>query len=113
MVTYITDYMESSNPFKETYGVDEYVPLEEVLDNDIDIHAVERFENQNGPGVYILAKLAGERNGDFFYLCTHSVGITGTLSQDKVVTALEKEPIRARIVKRKSKTSDRTVYAFA
>ena len=114
MVTYITDYMESSNPFKETYGVDEYVPLEDVLDRDIDIYAVERFENQNGPGVYILAKepVAG-RDGDFFYLCTHSVGLTETLSQDKVMSALEKEPIRARIVKRKSKKSDRMVYAFA
>ena len=114
MVTYITDYMESSNPFKETYGVEEYVPLEDVLDRDIDIYAVERFENQNGPGVYILAKepVTG-KDGDFFYLCTHSVGITETLSQDKVIAALEKEPIRATIVKRKSKKSDRMVYAFA
>lgn len=114
MVTYITDYMESSNPFKETYDVDEYVPLEDILDREIDIYDVERFENQNGPGVYILAKEPKTGvDGDFFYLCTHSVGITETLCQEKVMAGLTKEPIRARITKRKSKKSDRMVYAFA
>lgn len=112
MVTYIGDIKESNNPFMEEYGVEEYRPLDYVLDAEIDIYAVKGFENQNGPGVYILAKDA-TFGGDFFYMCTHSVGITETLSQDKVKEALVKEPIRAKITKRKSKKSDRMVYAFA
>ena len=113
MVTYITEFRESSNPFKESYGVETFVPLDDVLGREIDIYDVERFENQNGPGVYILAKepVVG-KDGDFFYMCTHSVGITETLSQDKVKEALAKEPIRATIIKRKSQKSDRMVYSF-
>lgn len=114
MTTYITDLRENSNPFMEEYGVEDYRPMDDVLDKEIDIYAIKAFENQNGAGVYILAKepKAG-LDGDFFYMCTHSLGITGILTQPKVIETLEKEPIRATITKRKSKKSDRLVYAFA
>lgn len=112
MTTYINDLRENSNPFMEEYGVEDYRAMDDVLDVEIDIYAIKAFENQNGPGVYILAKENGIR-GEFFYMCTHSLGITGILTKPKVMEAVEKEPIRATITKRKSKNSDRTVYAFA
>lgn len=110
MVTYISDYKESSNPFKDEYDVDTYMSMDSVVGQVIDIYDVRTFENQNGPGVYILARPS--EGGDFFYLCTHSVGITSVLGQQKVTDGLKEDAIRATIVKRKSKTSDRTVYAL-
>lgn len=113
MVTYIGDIKESNNPFKADYGVEEYRSMEEMVGKTIDIYGAERFENQNGPGIYILAKepVTG-KDGDFFYMCTHSIGITETLGTEKVRAVLENEPIRAKIVKRKSQTSDRQVYSL-
>ena len=113
MVTYIGDIRESNNPFKADYGVEEYRSLEEMVGRTIDIYGAERFENMNGPGVYILAKeTEKDISGDFFYMCTHSIGITETLGTEKVRAILANEPIRAKIVKRKSQTSDRQVYSL-
>lgn len=113
MVTYIGDIKESNNPFKADYGVEDYRSMEEMVGKTIDIYGAERFENMNGPGIYILAKepVTG-KDGDFFYMCTHSIGITETLGTEKVKAVLENEPIRAKIVKRKSQTSDRQVYSL-
>lgn len=90
---------------------DDYVPLDAILDTNIEITAVTPFTNDKGEGVYILAK---DDQGNRFYLCTHSIGITAVLTKEKLLTALELgDTITCKIVRRKSQNSDRMVYAFA
>lgn len=106
------DIMEFMNeaPFAdEGITSDDYMPLDVILGQSIEIKKVKPFENQNGAGVYILAN---DGNGDF-YMCTHSIGLTKTLSKTTLLDALERgDTITATIIKRKSKDSDRLVYSF-
>ena len=101
---------ENTCPF-EDYGCgsEDFLSLEDALGKDMLIHAVKAFENDKGPGVYILVYT----DGRFRYLCTHSVTITAKLTTDKVKEILSDDTddtIRVRFVRRKSKKSDRMVY---
>lgn len=111
----IDEFKNGTAPF-EDYGVgsDGYMSIEDILGKRISIYAVDVFENQNGEGVYILARTPAVRNGDFFYLCTHAVGLVNILKKPEVGESLKGgDTIGATIVKRKSQKSDRMVYAFA
>ena len=101
---------ENTCPF-EDYGCEseDFLSLEEALGKDMLIHAVKAFENDKGPGVYILVYTEGR----FRYLCTHSVTITAKLTTDKVKEILSDDTddtIKVRFVRRKSKKSDRMGY---
>ena len=99
-----------SKPFE---GVDsEYMAINDVLDRDIQILDFKTFENDKGEGVFILCK--DVETDCVFHLCTHSVGLVGTMQNPKIREVLDTGDIVAtRIVQRKSTKSDRLVYAFA
>lgn len=106
----MSDLIESKCPF-EDYGCasEDFVPVEDVLNREIAIHAVKEFENTKGEGVYVLFYL----DGKFHYVCTHSITITAKLTSDKVKEVLRDDTadtINAKFIKRKSKNSDRMVY---
>ena len=99
-----------SKPFE---GVDsEYMSINDVLDRDIKIIDFKTFENDKGEGVFILCK--DIETELVFHLCTHSIGLVGTLKNPKVREVLDTGDIIAtKIVQRKSTKSDRMVYCFA
>ena len=104
---------ENNCPF-EDYGCDseDFITLENVLGKDVLVHAVKEFENDKGPGVYVLIYT----DVRFRYICTHSVTITAKLTTDKVKEILRNDTddtIKVRFVRRKSKKSDRMVYDIA
>lgn len=116
MATVISiDNFRTSAPF-EDYGItkDDYLPIDTVLDTNIMVSAVEIFNNEKGEGAYILASAGAVKAGEPFYICTHAIGLVNTLNKPELLQALaEGNTITCRITKRKSKTSDRQVYAFA
>ena len=99
-----------SKPFE---GVDsEYMAINDVLDRNIQILDFKTFENDKGEGAFILCK--DTETGLVFHICTHSVGLVGTMQNPKVREVLNTGDIIAtRIVQRKSTKSDRLVYSFA
>ena len=104
----------TSNPF-EKYGVEDkdYITLDNILDVPVNVYAVKAFENDKGPGVFLLIRRI---EGDGFkYVCTHSITITSKFTSDKVKDILEEDNgqvIGGMFIKRKSKKSDRMVYDF-
>ena len=99
-----------SKPFE---GVDsEYMAINDVLDRNIQILDFKTFENDKGEGAFILCK--DTETGLVFHICTHSVGLVGTMQNPKVREVLDTGDIIAtRIVQSKSTKSDRMVYSFA
>ena len=99
-----------SKPFENVDS--EYMAINDVLDRDIQILDFKTFENDKGEGVFILCK--DVETDCIFHLCTHSVGLVGTMQNPKIREVLDTGDIVAtRIVQRKSTKSDRMVYAFA
>ena len=96
----------NSQPFE----VDsEYKSIDDVLGKNINIIETKFFENDKGEGAFILC----DDGHDMFHLCTHSIGLVGTLKNPKVREVLDTGDIIAtKIVQRKSTKSDRLVYAF-
>ena len=113
----------TTNPF-EAYGVEDkdYVSLDDILNTPINVYAVKAFENDKGPGVFLLIKGIFEAGGvifeagdDFKYVCTHSITITTKFTSDKVKEVLAEDSgqvIGGMFIRRKSKKSDRMVYDF-
>ena len=99
-----------NKPFE---GVDsEYMSINDVLDRDIKIIDFKTFENDKGEGAFILCK--DMETELVFHLCTHSIGLVGTLKNPKIREVLDTGDIIAtKIVQRKSTKTDRMVYAFA
>lgn len=99
-------------PFDDMDSED-YTPIDSVVGLKLEISDIRPFENDKGEGIYIRAAAVGFRDGRDFYICTHSIGICSILNDDAIKEALiAGEHIGATIVKRKSKTSDRMVYAL-
>ena len=98
-----------NKPFE---GVDsDYMSINDVLDRDIKIIDFKTFENDKGEGAFILCK--DMETELVFHLCTHSIGLVGTLKNPKVREVLDTGDIIAtKIVQRKSTKTDRMVYAF-
>ena len=99
-----------SKPFE---GVDsEYMAINDVLDRNIQILDFKTFENDKGEGAFILCK--DTETGLVFHICTHSVGLVGTMQNPRIREVLDTGDIIAtRIIQRKSTKSDRMVYSFA
>ena len=105
----------TNNPF-EKYGVEDkdYVTLDDILNIPVNVYAVKSFENDKGPGVFLLIN-GVEDTYDFKYVCTHSITITSKFTSDKVKEVLAEDSgqvIGGMFIQRKSKKSDRTVYDF-
>ena len=105
----------TNNPF-EMFGVEDkdYVALDSILNVPVNVYAVKAFENDKGPGVFMLIH-GTEAGDDFKYVCTHSITITSKFTSDKVKEVLAEDNgqvIGGMFVKRKSKKSDRMVYDF-
>ena len=99
-----------NKPFEDVDS--EYMTINDVLGRDIQILDFKLFENDKGEGVFILCK--DVETDCVFHLCTHSVGLVGTMQNPKIREVLDTgDCITTRIVQRKSTKSDRLVYAFA
>lgn len=108
----IDTIVKKNAPFEEQYGVgsDAYMSLDEACGKKLNIIDIKEFENDKGKGVFALIGIGDE----FRYICTHSVGLTETLTKPEIQENLALgNQIQATIVKRKSTKSDRMVYAFA
>ena len=95
----------------QPFDVDsEYKSIDSILDKDINVLETKFFENDKGEGAFILC----DDGHDIFHLCTHSIGLVGVLKNEKVQEMLgQGQPLKAKIVKRKSTKTDRMVYSFA
>lgn len=95
----------------QPFDVDsEYKSVDSILDKDINVLETKFFENDKGEGAFILC----DDGHDIFHLCTHSIGLVGVLKNEKVQEMLTQgQPLKAKIIKRKSMKSDRMVYSFA
>lgn len=95
----------------QPFDVDsEYRSIDSILDKDINVLETKFFENDKGEGAFVLC----DDGHDIFHLCTHSIGLVGVLKNEKVQEMLgQGQPLKAKIVKRKSMKSDRMVYSFA
>lgn len=100
---------KGTEPF-EAIDITTYRPIEDVLDVEVSIIAVKHYENEKGPGVAVAIDhpVHGE-----CYINTHSVGIVTILSNKDLMALLDVgETVEGTFVKRKSKKSDRMVYAL-
>lgn len=95
----------------QPFDVDsEYKSVDSILDKDINVLETKFFENDKGEGAFILC----DDGHDIFHLCTHSIGLVSVLKNEKVQEMLTQgQPLKAKIIKRKSMKSDRMVYSFA
>lgn len=108
----ITDIAGNKAPFEEEYGVgsDDFISIDEILGEAFNILQVKEFENDKGLGVFALITVKGALR----YITTHSVGLVGMMTNPEVRKMLDEgRQVSGTIVKRKSKKSDRMVYAFA
>lgn len=89
----------------------EYMDLASAMDRDMVIHSVKPFENDKGPGVFILAGFDGDDN--LYKLCTHSLAITNLLNRQTVLNALaDGDVIKCRLVQKKSSKTGRQMYTL-
>ena len=95
----------------QPFDVDsEYKSIDSILDKDINVLETKFFENDKGEGAYILC----DDGHDMFHICTHSISLVGVLKNEKVQEMIAQgQPLKAKIIKRKSMKSDRMVYSFA
>ena len=114
-MTTISDFMNQNTndtPFPQ-YDIDKdaYRPIEQVLNQPLEIYEAKLYTNDKGDGVFILALTD---DNEFIYIATHAIGLVSVMSQPAVQNYLAADgcTIRARIIKRKSKTSNRMVYDF-
>ena len=101
--------LKQNTPFD---GVEsEYKSITDILGREIKIIDYKTFENDKGEGAFILCK--DIETEEVFHLCTHSVGLVGTLKNPKVRETLDYgDVIATKIVQRMSSKSNRLVYAF-
>ena len=102
--------LRNTSPFEGTDS--EYRTIDSILGCPIKIMDFKLFNNDKGEGVFILCK--DIETELVFHLCTHSIGLVGTLKNPKIREVLDTGDIVAtKIVQRKSTKSDRMVYSFA
>lgn len=86
--------VKQTNPFPDL----EYQEIESVLGKPLEILEAVSFENKNGPGVHIRARMDGKE----VRFCTHGVAICDTLGRPEVLETLKEESIECKFVKEKS-----------
>jgi len=100
-------------PFPNTgLSEEDFVPVTDLLSKSIVIQDFKLFENDKGPGAYILFTFEKEKS--LHYTTTHSLNIVGILSGEKVGAAIEGgETLECTVVKRASKKDpSKTVFTL-
>lgn len=89
----------------------DYMDLASALDKNLVIEEVKPFENDKGPGVFILAGIEGDDR--LYKLCTHSLAITNLLTRPTVLQALaDGDVIKCKLVQKKSSKTGRLMYTL-
>ena len=84
--------IQVTNPYPDA----EFVEIENILNEPIEILGAVPFENKKGPGIHILANVKGKE----CRLCSHGVAICDLLSRKEVQEILEGgETIECKFVK--------------
>lgn len=90
--------VKGSNPFPDV----DFIEIDSILNEPIEILKVETFENLKGPGIHILLSYKGRE----FRACSHGVAICDLLGRQEVKEHLEGgETIECKFVKVASKTN--------
>ena len=90
--------VKGQNPFPDV----DFVEIDSILNEPIEILKVETFENLKGPGIHILASVKGKE----CRLCSHGVAICDLLGRQEVKDILEGgETIECKFVKVSSKNN--------
>lgn len=100
-------------PFPEAdLSEEDFIPVTDLLSKSIVIQDFKLFENQKGPGVYLLFSF--ENDKALHYTTTHSLNITGILSGEKVAAAFANgETLECSVVRRTSKKDpSKTVFTL-
>ena len=89
---------------------DDFIAIEELIGKEIEITDTKEYENDKGPGIYILFKIGK----DVGYTATHSINIIAILTKPKIVEALENgDTLECTVQKRPSKKDkSKTVYTL-
>ena len=88
--------VKGSNPFPDV----DFIEIDSILNEPIEILKVETFENLKGPGIHILLSYKGRE----FRACSHGVAICDLLGRQEVKELLEGgETIECKFVKQQSK----------
>lgn len=103
-------------PFPDDDLSDEdYIGIKELaaMKKKIEIIKTKDFENQKGPGIYLLFRFKGEK--DLHNTTTHSQNIIAICNRDKVVDALaDGDYLECTVIERPSQTdSTKTVITLA
>lgn len=104
-------------PFPDTELTEEdFVPIESIVGREIEIHETKTYENDRGPGIYILFRFATNKKDPepYKYTATHSINLCSILTKDMVVEALNSgDCLECKLVKRPSKRDgSKTVYTL-
>ena len=95
---------------------EDFVPIESLVGREIEICDTKTYENDKGPGIYILFRFATDKKepAPYKYTATHSINLTSILTKDMVQEALETgDVLECKIVKRPSKRDgSKTVYTL-
>ena len=110
----IADTYEQPFP-DEDLSEEDYIGIKDLvgMKKTIEILNAKNFENDKGPGIYILFRFKGEK--DLHNTTTHSINVINILNKDKVVDALaDGEPLECDVVERPSKKDPaKTVITLA
>lgn len=94
---------------------EDYIGIKELvmMKKTVEILDFKNFENDKGPGIYILFRFKGEE--ELHNTTTHSINIITILNKEKVTAAIENnDPLECDIVERPSKKdASKTVITLA
>ena len=111
----ISDLREKTNDY---FSDCEYIPMDELIDQDIAILDAVTFENRDGlpTAAMKIARIdmAGNITAAVYKTTTHAGPIVDMLKSGTVIDLLaDGQPIGATIIEKKSKNSNRTYRTFA
>lgn len=108
MASFNINEFRGSCPFEGLDKDEDFTPIETLKGKEVEITGVVLFENQKGPGASIRYKTP---NGDR-YFTTHAVGIVKIAGKINEMVDFGTDTVTAKVVYRKSQSSDNMVYAL-
>lgn len=109
MATIVMSEMLSNAPFDDVaVGEDSFTPINDLVGVPVEFYEVKDFENDKGPGLYILFK---DEKG-LGYTTTHSGALISIFAKPEIREVLDRgDSIKGTIVQRKSKKTGNTYFA--